>query len=135
MVVTMTVLVRFLSAHLCVQSILQNAVECTCQVIICMLQDQLPCLQTSVQFAFISAFYCIAFFSVEINCQYICIEFSSKPLRKYFLELQIHDTLTLASNIFLYTFCVGKPSWMTAYQPSRSISLGVSRFHIVNKQM
>jgi len=48
MMVTMTMLVRFLSAHLCVQSVLQNAAECTCQVIIWVLQDQLPCLQTSV---------------------------------------------------------------------------------------
>lgn len=36
-------LLCFLSVHFCVQSILQKAAECTCQVIIWVLQDQLHC--------------------------------------------------------------------------------------------
>lgn len=55
-----------------------------------------------VCFYFIFLQHCV--FSVEINCQSMCIEFSSKPLSKYFLELQIHDTPALASSIFCIPF-------------------------------
>lgn len=55
-----------------------------------------------VCFYFILLLYCI--FSVEINCQCIHVEFSSKPLRKYFLEWQSHDTPALVNSIFCTPF-------------------------------
>lgn len=44
-------LLCFLSVHFCVQSILQKAAECTCQVIIWVLQDQLHCLACRLLFS------------------------------------------------------------------------------------
>lgn len=76
-----------------------------------------------VCFYFLFLLYCA--FSVEINCQYICIEFSSKAVGKDLLELQIHVTPILASNVFLYTFCVGKQSWMILLISQAEASLWV----------
>lgn len=108
-VVTVTVLVRFLSAHLC----LQTCFAFWCRVCHCLSAARSAALSLDfclACFYFIFLLYCIL--SVEINCQYICTEFWSKPLRKYFLERQIPDTPPWQVIFFLYTFCVGNQSWI-----------------------